>query len=295
MSKNEIQKKNRDQDLTDMSLLEKMEINFPTSKEDAWNNIESMMTEKPVGLAPDSVLRMRLLPVAATLLILLASIVVLRYYSVNYSAGTNYYTANLPDNSTVILDPGSEIRYYPLWWKFGRNLQLDGNAEFQVTKGNRFRVVSLKGITEVLGTTFRIEAGSEKYRVSCFTGSVKVTDRKSDVSAVIIANESASLTREGVFEIKLLQNENINENQNNIENDYITFHNEPIQNVFNKIESIFGINIELKVETGLYYSGNLKITRDLDTILNAICLPLDLEYVQTSNNIYLIRQSANKK
>jgi hypothetical protein len=193
------------------------------------------------------------------------------------------------------LEPNSTIKYYSLWWKISRNLKLSGEAEFEVAKGNRFKVSSKEGITEVLGTTFRIEARlSETYKVSCFTGSVKVSDRNSDVSTVLVANEKAEINEPGNFKVTLIQKEIEEKTFKEIEEKtfdetYITFKNQAIQAVFLELENKFGVIIEVSDRLDLYYTGNLKIESNLEELLRAICIPLELEYEQLSNKKYLVR------
>lgn len=67
---------------------------------------------------------------------------------------------NLPDGSRVTLNSGSEIKYPTRFTKGTREVQLTGEAFFEVTKDKRhpFIVKTGKLNVEVLGTTFNVSA-----------------------------------------------------------------------------------------------------------------------------------------
>ena len=139
----------------------------------------------------------------------------------------------------------------------------------------------------MLGTTFRIEARtSETYKVSCFSGSVKVSDRNSEVSTILIANEKAEIKEPGNFKVTLLKEI---KKESDLNRNYLTFKNQAIQTVFMELESKFGVIIDVSKQLDLNYTGNLKIDNNLEELLHAICLPLELEYEQLKNNTYLVR------
>ena len=83
---------------------------------------------------------------AAVLLLLVGMLGVVSTYTktVNCLPG-EHKLATLPDGSTVELNAGSELAYYPLKWKLERKLKFEGEAYFNVKKGNKFYVVSENG------------------------------------------------------------------------------------------------------------------------------------------------------
>lgn len=62
-------------------------------------------------------------------------------------------TFSLPDNSEVVLNSGSEIRYKKWNWDNRRHLELQGEAYFRVAKGRRFEVHTNLGKVTVLGAS----------------------------------------------------------------------------------------------------------------------------------------------
>ncbi len=81
----------------------------------------------------------------------------------------------LPDHSTVTINAESKLSFNRIGWVLGRNVNLEGEAFFEIKKGENFAVVSAMGTTEVLGTSFNILARGDTYEVSCHTGKVRVT------------------------------------------------------------------------------------------------------------------------
>jgi ferric-dicitrate binding protein FerR (iron transport regulator) len=289
MSKQDKNMSDKDLDHLSSKILNNLDIQFSSSKEEAWESLESQMKEDVKKKSSIAIYRYSYLAVAASLVVLLMVGSFLRFNNTTINSQNKSLAIILPDESNVNLHPNSQLTYYQSWWKINRNLKLSGTADFQVSKGKRFQVVSEKGKTEVLGTSFRIETDKVNYTVSCFSGSVKVSDSKSDVSAILTANEVAELIGEGVFEIKLIKKTTI---ETKAENSFLTFRNKPIQEVFTDLESQFGVNIELSEPLDMDYSGNLKKDLNFEEILNAVCLPLGLEYEQKSENTYLILPGA---
>ncbi len=99
------------------------------------------------------------------------------------SAATVILTGNtthiLPDNSTVRLEPGSELRYAGTF-DGGRHVELRGGAHFNVTKaknkGDRFTVHTDYLDVTVLGTEFEVHspAGVAHSTIDLYHGSVEV-------------------------------------------------------------------------------------------------------------------------
>ncbi|MFD2164615.1 FecR family protein [Paradesertivirga mongoliensis] len=84
----------------------------------------------------------------------------------------------LADNSTVVLKKGSKIRYASSFSKSAREVYLEGEAFFEVTKdaGRPFIVRTNELITKVLGTSFSVRAYKEdkEFNVTVNTGKVSV-------------------------------------------------------------------------------------------------------------------------
>lgn len=97
----------------------------------------------------------------------------------------------LPDSSTVLLHPGSHIRYHSTGKT--RELTLEGEAYFDIRQRAEmpFVIYTGKVKTTVMGTTFNIRAYSaHSITVSVLSGSVKVSDEQNN-AAVLHSNQVA--------------------------------------------------------------------------------------------------------
>jgi ferric-dicitrate binding protein FerR (iron transport regulator) len=82
---------------------------------------------------------------------------------------------NLPDNSEVALNSDSEIEYSEKTWNTKRELKLQGEAFFKVSKGKTFDVITNQGTVTVVGTQFNVQERDNFFQVRCFEGKVKVS------------------------------------------------------------------------------------------------------------------------
>lgn len=84
-------------------------------------------------------------------------------------------TIELPDHSMVTLNAASRIEYNKGDWDGKRSLFLDGEAYFNVAKGEVFDVVTSQGTVTVVGTSFNVKQRDTYFEVHCFEGIVNVT------------------------------------------------------------------------------------------------------------------------
>ena len=88
----------------------------------------------------------------------------------------------LADGSVVTLAPQSQLRYPAQFAAASREVYLEGEAFFEVSKDPRrpFRVHSGAWVTQVLGTKFNVSAvpGASQLAVSLVEGKVQVTDKQ---------------------------------------------------------------------------------------------------------------------
>jgi transmembrane sensor len=87
-------------------------------------------------------------------------------------------TVHLPDGSLVILEPGATVRFGSTFARAKREVYLEGNAFFKVTRNPKspFYVYSKNIVTQVLGTSFFVKTSpvSKNVEVSVQTGKVAV-------------------------------------------------------------------------------------------------------------------------
>ncbi len=195
-------------------------------------------------------------------------------------------TLTLPDGSTVTLNSGSSLRYPSAFTTEKREVQLDGEAFFEVTHNPQkpFIVKTEKLTTEVLGTSFNIEAfpSQNEARVTLVTGKVRV--QAGAQQCELLPSQQA------VFQ-KTTQQMQV---QNVATNDFtdwkegiLRFRESSLPTVVQKIEKFYGVQIRLEVENAehCHLSGTF-VKEDLNVVLKQLIFihsELSYEYIDSQH------------
>lgn len=106
-------------------------------------------------------------------------------------------TLYLPDKSMVILEPGARLYYPDSFALAKREVYLEGNAFFKVTKNPKspFYVYSNNIVTQVLGTSFFVKTNTvtQDVEVSVRTGKVAVYENESQANSSKRTEESTGV------------------------------------------------------------------------------------------------------
>jgi hypothetical protein len=172
-------------------------------------------------------LQMRILAVAASILLLIGIPSVMFLYTKTIQTTSNEFAFLLPDQSHVTLSSQSTISYKPLLWEFSRKVKFEGKGFFEVKPGRKFEVISSKGKTAVLGTQFIIYSRIKDYQVTCLSGKVKVVEFAHQNEAIITKDQKAKLQPDGTFEITNIYDSKTDNNTKS--------HNSTIDNELNEV------------------------------------------------------------
>lgn len=274
-----------------------IEVSFSKSEADVWSelsamlpleedttNVEPELTEEP-KLEPQKGKVVKLSWIRVSAAAVIAVLLSVSSFSYLYTKSvvtkaSEHLSATLPDGSVIELNAASKVTYKPFWWKIDRKLQLDGEAFFKVKKGKSFTVESSRGRTTVLGTSFNVFARSERYKVTCYTGKVRVVSIYSGHTTDIVPNESAEINTDGsiaLHKVKSIDNDIM------WMNDMFIFTSTPIQYVFEEIERQYNTKIVVTAKLNKIYSGNFERSRSVEEVIKMVCLPLGLSYEKTLN------------
>ncbi len=196
----------------------------------------------------------------------------------------------LPDGSEVVLNNYSEIKYSKGFNKKTRNIELEGEAFFEVQKNKEipFIIFCGKAKIEVTGTSFNVNTKQDgKVEVIVETGKVKVMDIKDKKEEYIF------LTK-GEKGIVFMQNDSIEKSINTNPNfdawktGVLIFENTKMTDVVKVIEDVFHITVSL--------DENLKNceliakfdNQPLDNVLEIIKCTFNLT-IDKNNNIICIK------
>lgn len=241
--------------------------------------------------------------VAAVLILPLLAAALYFYFNQNISNEFLTLTTQKGEQTSVILPDGSKVWLnvdtkltYPVDFSIGsRNLNLEGEAYFEVEKNTElpFEVTSGRIKTTALGTRFSVSAypSSDQIKSSLIEGSVAVS---------YLANENTTKTnilkpgRQLVFDKKNLT-VTINSFNENFElgwkNDQLVFQLTPFNEVVTKLEQWYDVNIEydynlFKLET---LTVRFEKYESLEKVLQVIGKTNGFNYSIEKNHVKLIK------
>lgn len=179
-------------------------------------------------------------------------------------------TLALSDHSQVILNAHSQIDY-PRWFSMNRQLKLNGEAFFKVSKGSKFTVETSVGAVQVLGTQFNVLTGKDFLEVSCYEGKVRVLHQ----------GQEWILTRGMNVRINGSQVQTWNQilhTQPSWISGESSFTNMPLQRVVQQLEKQYHCSIIYPQNLAqISYTGSFP-HQSLETALQSVCLPLQLKH-----------------
>lgn len=223
---------------------------------------------------------------AAVILLLISLGLLMRFYSQSISSPKGKHMVYiLPDNSKITLNAETKISYHPFWWFMKREVKIDGEAFFEVSKGEKFEVKSEMGTTAVLGTSFNVLARNKRYKVDCFTGKVKVSSNTKE-ELILTPSYSAEIQVNGNIKLSKFSPQ---KNDKGWINNMFNFNAVPLREVLKEVERQFNIRIEADIADDLIYTGNFSSDRSVEETLNVLCKPFGLEYEKINNRIYRLK------
>ncbi|TKC62333.1 FecR family protein [Pedobacter hiemivivus] len=221
---------------------------------------------------------------------------------INWKSVTNYTEHNqlftLPDSSVVKIYPGAELTYAIPFGKNKREVYLNGKSFFEVTKDKKHPfVVYAKGIsTTALGTSFTITAleKSKFIKVQLHTGKVWVKNVDSmhqilAFSKILLPGKelvySSLINKVKVSDFKTLSIKTENAMKE------LNFTQAPLVDVFAKLEKQYKVKIiyDQADLAEMSFTGSLKLTQSIDTILEEVAELNKLNQIKTTEG-YLIRK-----
>lgn len=269
----------------DGDFFNKVTIPYQRNKEEVWAALSSRLEEpyKPGTTHPFSY--RPAMAIAAALLALVALFSVMRFYTTNITCPAEQHLAvSLPDGSSVEMNAESVLKYQPFWWWASRDLSFEGEGFFKVQKGSAFRVRSGMGQTTVLGTTFNIYSRDETYKVTCFTGKVKVTSKTKE-EVILGPGYSAQVIESGKI---IIRKEKMPEATVSWRDNMFNFTAAPLAEVMREVERQYGVTISMEPGMDFYYTGFFSKEKPVEEVLSIICKPFGITYVKTADGSYKI-------
>ncbi len=270
-------------------LIANTKISWSRSKEEVWMEMEKKMDTIPAARTISIIRPWLRVAAAAVITLLIGTSVFIGFYSKTiYVPAGKHSEVYLPDKSLVSLNAQSKISYKPFLWRFSRAVKFEGEAYFEVTKGKQFEVISGKGKTIVIGTSFNIYSRENEYKVTCITGKVKVIELIDNHEVILIHDQQATLDAQGALAIQ----SDIDTGQTlSWLNNKLSFTSEPLEKVFEEIGRQYGIMIEIPKNLDKTYTGTFMKDSTIENVLNLVCRPFDLNFSRKSDNEYIISRN----
>lgn len=193
-----------------------------------------------------------------------------------------YALHNLPDGSSIHLNANTHIEYDKDFTE-NRNISLDGEAFFEVQKGETFTVRTNNGDVTVLGTSFNVFSRGNNLSVSCKTGKVKVD---TGAENILLPGEQIIFIKDQLLEANSIDTHNIASWRDGES----IFKSRPLSEVIQAITAQYdydlnGNNLDLTQR----FTGSF-IHDDIDKALRMVFLPMGISYkLDTQNKIILIQ------
>ncbi|WP_010523054.1 FecR family protein [Aquimarina agarivorans] len=213
--------------------------------------------------------------IAAASVLLIAAIGLI--FSLNSTVSVQTVAAEkvvhqLPDQSVVTLNAISAIEYDKKSFLNKRELDLTGQAFFEVAKGQSFTVKTNKGSITVLGTKFDVLARQNNFEVICYEGKVRVSN-PSGKTVILTKGNAVRLTTDNnlaAFDVK--------RNTPDWKQDFSAFTNAPIARVINELERQYAITIKSnQIDTQRFFTGFFT-HKDLQSAIKTCFQPLNIKY-----------------
>jgi transmembrane sensor len=202
---------------------------------------------------------------------------------------------NLPDKSSVLLSQNSLIRYPREFKENTRNVVLEGNAFFEVTKNpdKPFYVEAGHIVAKVLGTSFEINASPEdsQVRVIVRSGSVSIFSNIGGDKKELDKQPSMVLTKDDqlIYNNEAGQIQHTRLNTSSLEDlqvpdTHMKFNGTPVKTVFSELARVYGVKINYEYARVNECSVTASFTDEPFALkLDLICRSIGVEYEILNN------------
>ncbi len=275
---------------------------IPINPDRAWNRIQSAINHERIHPQRSISVTIKLLSRIAAIAIILISIGFLttRVFRHTLSSGIEWVSTQtttekvdilLPDNSHVWLNSNSKITYPEKFKAKSREVILQGEAFFEVTKKIRklFIIHADKSVIQVLETSFNVESYNALSQtiVTVVTGKVSLSDSTNLANKIIL--EPGYQGIHNPDDVEFLKKKNDNKNFLAWKTGVLFFENTALDDVCYRLSRHFNMSILLDGNE-LLRNKNLTVTfdnKDIEEILNILAITLDISYKRDTNIVTL--------
>ncbi|MEL6866499.1 MAG: FecR domain-containing protein [Bacteroidota bacterium] len=192
----------------------------------------------------------------------------------------------LPDGSLVRLNALSKLSFSTDSWATNREVQLSGEAFFEVEKGSTFTVLTKQGQVEVLGTSFNVYTRENTLETQCYEGKVRLSVAAANTEDKVLTKGKGWSWKEGEWRPLDINTAKDRPGWTSGESAY---RDTPITRVFQDLGRQYDKEIVAEGLDGMLFTGYF-VHNDLDKALTTICGPFGLNYeIQADGSIMISR------
>ena len=189
----------------------------------------------------------------------------------------------LPDASTIQLNADSKISFKQKSWSKERIVTLEGEAFFEVKKGQTFKVITPSGVVEVLGTSFNVNTRNGGLVVDCQTGKVRVSAEGDE--EILTPGQGTRLNKKrtelvDTYASDIAQQIGWRRNQ-------FHFSNTDFRTVVKEMERQYDKTIQVIDEELLAKIGAYTFEGNLETALKEVCYQLNATYTIKESSVVI--------
>lgn len=197
---------------------------------------------------------------------------------------------SLTDGTKVWLNAKTKFTFPEKFDKNHRNVQLDGEAYFDVEKDEKrpFTVSTQKYDIKVLGTEFNVTAYTESplFETSLLKGAVEIANSNGTALCKLTPNNRAYLTNGKLKVTPLVDHGHLLWKEG-----IIYFDNESVPDIMSKLELYFDVKIQVNNHSlgSYHYSGKFRTKDGVEQVLKVLQLKHKFKYIKDDiNNIITI-------
>jgi len=197
------------------------------------------------------------------------------------------YQVNLPDGSKVWLNSSSSLRFSALFNGDTREVELSGEAFFDVSKNKSkpFKVITKDQIVEVLGTQFNINSYSDEgsIKTTLIEGSVKIIYKD---KVVLLSPGQQFQPKESVAKVVEADTEEVVAWKDG----YFVFKNEDIQSIMRKLSRWYNVEVSYSGSIpDVGFGGNISRSKDISEVLDVLQLTNAVHFKVEGRRITVMR------
>lgn len=256
----------------------------------AWDRIAAKTIDIP---APSAERKTISFPAWAKLGLAAAAALLIGLFIFRQPAGTEMMTAYaengnleviLPDNSHITLRKGSKLEYPKAFASNQRNVELEGEAFFEVTRNEKkpFIIDAQSATVQVLGTSFNVKADENTATVVVATGKVKMSMNSDKAQALILTPGEKGSLRGGALKEELV---NIN-NYLFWKTGILKIEDQPLSEVARDLADINNAEIRLNMPDQLKQAPvttTFNSQQPLEEMLTELCLITNCRWTKEGN------------